>query len=451
MSNPFDFFDKIYCINLDHRADRWDAVQLEFDKLGISDRVERVSAVNREDVKQKHGDLVSHLSNAKLGQLAVSLSSRKCIDDAIKCGARNCLTFQDDVCFRDYDEDFFREALSELPDDWECLFLGYECWKRRQLKQVHSERLLRIEKFWMAHAIANNGISFNKFYHDCANRIVNPPPGDISGRSHEGLLWDYNNFGIRNDKKFAFQVDNEGDSDIGDGKTKDLERIRKIHFSWKTKDIPTQFKDWFDSWKVHNPTWEVKVWTDNDNRNFIKEHYSDFLETYDNYSSNIERADAMRYFYLYHFGGLYVDLDFECLGGIEWTLSSDIVLGHVKRRRYKRNPVQEVHPAFMYCGKTKHDFFGEIVNGGLQKAFEESKNIDRNKRGFGCIEVWTTGVEFLRQLVVDGIGRYDIKMLSTEIYPYNDREKNQMADVEDFGERFPNSFAVHHWASSYRN
>ena len=25
MKNPFDFFDEIYCINLDHRTDRWKA------------------------------------------------------------------------------------------------------------------------------------------------------------------------------------------------------------------------------------------------------------------------------------------------------------------------------------------------------------------------------------------------------------------------------------------
>ena len=94
MKNPFDFFDKIYCINLDHRTDRWKNVQTEFEKLGISDRVKRISAVNREDVKKKHGDSVAHLSNPKLGQLAVTESSRKCIEYAIKCNARNCLTFQ---------------------------------------------------------------------------------------------------------------------------------------------------------------------------------------------------------------------------------------------------------------------------------------------------------------------------------------------------------------------
>lgn len=219
MKNPFDFFDEIYCINLDHRTDRWKSAQIEFNKLGIADRVKRISAVNREDVKKKHGDLVSHLSNPKLGQLAVTESSRKCIEDAIKCNARNCLTFQDDVCFRNYDADFFRDALIELPDDWETLFLGYECWKRRQLKQMYSERLLRIEKFWMAQAVANNARIFDKLYSDW-DKIPNPPK--YRGGNHEELLWNYNNYGLRYDKRFAFQLDNENDSDINDGKIRNL-------------------------------------------------------------------------------------------------------------------------------------------------------------------------------------------------------------------------------------
>ena len=45
MKNPFDYFDKIFCINLDSRPDRWESVQKEFDKVGILDRVERFSAL----------------------------------------------------------------------------------------------------------------------------------------------------------------------------------------------------------------------------------------------------------------------------------------------------------------------------------------------------------------------------------------------------------------------
>ena len=41
MNNPFDFFEEIWCINLDHRIDRWELSQQEFEKLGIKERVQR--------------------------------------------------------------------------------------------------------------------------------------------------------------------------------------------------------------------------------------------------------------------------------------------------------------------------------------------------------------------------------------------------------------------------
>ena len=44
-NNPFDFFDRIFCVNLDSRPDRWKECLVEFDKLGIKDRVERQSGV----------------------------------------------------------------------------------------------------------------------------------------------------------------------------------------------------------------------------------------------------------------------------------------------------------------------------------------------------------------------------------------------------------------------
>ena len=44
----------------------------------------------------------------------------------------------------------------------------------------------------------------------------------------------------------------------------------------------------------------------------ITHRYPWFLETWDNYPFNIERADAIRYFVLAHYGGVYIDLDDVC-------------------------------------------------------------------------------------------------------------------------------------------
>jgi len=70
------------------------------------------------------------------------------------------------------------------------------------------------------------------------------------------------------------------------------------------------FSDYVASWKANHPDWEYRLWTDVDNRRFIGEHYSWFLEWYDAYPKPIQRADVVRYFILHKYGGLYVDLDF---------------------------------------------------------------------------------------------------------------------------------------------
>ncbi|KAM5380088.1 hypothetical protein ACJZ2D_003735 [Fusarium nematophilum] len=57
---------------------------------------------------------------------------------------------------------------------------------------------------------------------------------------------------------------------------------------------------------------EYKLWTDDLARDFISSEYPWFLETWDNYPFPIQRADAIRYFVLYHYGGIYLDMDTIC-------------------------------------------------------------------------------------------------------------------------------------------
>ena len=53
------------------------------------------------------------------------------------------------------------------------------------------------------------------------------------------------------------------------------------------------------------------LWTDDSARKLIENRFPWFLEVFDNYGLNIQRADSARYFILYAYGGLYADLDYE--------------------------------------------------------------------------------------------------------------------------------------------
>ena len=86
---------------------------------------------------------------------------------------------------------------------------------------------------------------------------------------------------------------------------------KQIHQTWKTKQVPGQLKSFCQGWQDMHPDWTYRLWTDEDNRRLIEEQFPWFLQTYDRYPYNIQRVDAARYFILYKFGGLYVDIDYK--------------------------------------------------------------------------------------------------------------------------------------------
>lgn len=105
----------------------------------------------------------------------------------------------------------------------------------------------------------------------------------------------------------------------------------RIFQTWKSKtDIPDDFQYWSETWRACNPTYDYVLWDDADNRAFIAQHYPWFLERYDSYPAEIYRADAVRYFHLYHFGGVYADMDVECLCPVDQLMNlGGVVLGRM--------------------------------------------------------------------------------------------------------------------------
>ncbi|KAG6856338.1 hypothetical protein H0H87_005456 [Tephrocybe sp. NHM501043] len=75
-----------------------------------------------------------------------------------------------------------------------------------------------------------------------------------------------------------------------------------------------------------NETREYILWTDARSRQFIADHYPWFLENFDGYTYPIQRADAIRYFVLHHYGGVYLDLDIGCLRPVDPLLVYPIIL-----------------------------------------------------------------------------------------------------------------------------
>ena len=101
-----------------------------------------------------------------------------------------------------------------------------------------------------------------------------------------------------------------------------------IFQTWKSRiAIPENFKHWRQSFVTHNPDWTTLLWDDDDNHAFIKDRFPWFLARYEAYPREIFRADIVRLFFLFEFGGFYADMDTQCLQPVaETATAGDVVL-----------------------------------------------------------------------------------------------------------------------------
>jgi inositol phosphorylceramide mannosyltransferase catalytic subunit len=100
-----------------------------------------------------------------------------------------------------------------------------------------------------------------------------------------------------------------------------------LHQTWKTDKVQTMYKNYILSWLKKNKDWSYSFTTNELNRKFMEKKFPEFLDIYDNYKSEIQRADAIRYFLLYEYGGVYADIDFEALKSMNTFIDE---FGHSK-------------------------------------------------------------------------------------------------------------------------
>ena len=146
-----------------------------------------------------------------------------------------------------------------------------------------------------------------------------------------------------------------------------------LHQTWKTEHVPRDFEKWIKSWWKVSPLWEYWFWTDEDVRCLLKEHYPQYLEMYDDYPAGIFRGDAMRYFILYHYGGIYADLGIEALRSMDYLLDRHSCMLSYETYEHAyffyNQTVPYIMNAIMAC-RPQHPFFEELF-----KALPENAHI----------------------------------------------------------------------------
>ncbi len=257
---------------------------------------------------------------------------------------------------------------------------------------------------------------------------------------------------------------------------------RLLHQTWKTRDaLPAHFADWRRSFFDCNPGLESRFYDDASNRALLAARFPALLPLYDSFPREIFRVDMIRAVYLFEHGGLYADLDFQCLRPLDRLFAGGkgVVLGMMGTDESFSHCVPN---AMMASAPGEGFWLGFLAN--VEKVWARERNVD----GIEGRPEWVTGPVVLRRtllqyrrdpdefqrsvhefaarhaLAVDGnaLSFGPAKLLPSHVwYPlnWNDRVhymfKTQLRDagrrysVEEARRLFPSSAAVTWWSHSW--
>ena len=148
------YFEKIFCINLDSRKDRWDESKQEFEKYNL--KVERIPAISGKSMNLEFPDEIRE------GAVGCSLSQLFALKLAKQYELNNFLLLEDDIQFSSDLNDVFPEIIKQVPSDWDMLYLGGQHFHGMNLEKIN-ENVFKCEYTLAAHSVAFNKTVFDRF------------------------------------------------------------------------------------------------------------------------------------------------------------------------------------------------------------------------------------------------------------------------------------------------
>lgn len=196
-ADPWSSFERIYCISLAQRPDRYKSAAAEFARIGLEGRVEFV-IVDKHLTNTEQGIFESHLA---------------CLRAGLAAGAEKIVVFEDDVVFTRFSPERLRRAAAfmDAEPNWRLFFFG--CFVNSSKKTAYPS-VVKIGYRCLAH-----GYVVSRQF---AQQLVATPYRGISYDDHLRSMGDDGVYAIY--PAFAYQSAASTDND----KLKRVDRNRRL-------------------------------------------------------------------------------------------------------------------------------------------------------------------------------------------------------------------------------
>jgi len=242
----------------------------------------------------------------------------------------------------------------------------------------------------------------------------------------------------------------------------DICKIPKIfHYIWFGDKLPQQYKPFLQTWLKYHPDWTFVFWVDNPQnydlgillKDYTFENLKEYLRNNKNTKNKVvidvknlrfnnrkffdetknygQRSDILKWEVVYRFGGVYIDVDFECLKPLD-------ILNHMYNFY---TGIQPLDTSFLQLGAA---LFAAVPGHPILKHCVETIKDDWHQK---MIVVSTGPLHFTKSFcsAIGAHGLKDIALPASYFYPcgYEEQKLPRKSWIK------PESFAVHHWAGSW--
>lgn len=222
-----------------------------------------------------------------------------------------------------------------------------------------------------------------------------------------------------------------------------------LHQIGRDQAISPHLKGFCRSWKIWNPNLKVIYWSDKSLREFIAQQASTFLSLFDGYAKGVCRADLGRYLLLQHYGGIYADLDCQCLRplnplleGRELLIATEPASHQMQKNVIDRGLKKVICPSFM-ASIPRHPFWNDVLESLKKYSPSSIQTTD---------DVLDATGPFLLSRVVDSWPAYQRHLVPEAwIYPFSKAEcwQGLVFDPIFWLERSSDSYVAHYWDGSW--
>lgn len=119
--------------------------------------------------------------------------------------------------------------------------------------------------------------------------------------------------------------------------------------------IHDEHKSFVESFYKFNPTYEIMFFNNEQQEEFIKTHYFEYYANFLKLPKFIQKSDFFRLAAIHYYGGIYCDIDIECVKPLDNLLDKTlfyVVEEEISLERFKREKQKGRYYGFDYTGSS---------------------------------------------------------------------------------------------------